>query len=184
MLSTSGGEPIYDLWKSRWALFYSVFVAIFFAFLYIKFMDWCAVQCAWISVITVQLGLAGGGVLCYFVRDDLLKKENILRGSNGEHWLIAGIVIFGTLGLIYFLCLICNLKSLRVSIRIIETAADFFADTKRVALVPVFFFIFSIGLTFAWLYGFICVSSIGTISVSSFEFQTKQIEHVDGVRPM
>jgi hypothetical protein len=59
---------------------------------------------------------------------------------------------------------------LRVSIRIIETAADFFADTKRVALVPVFFFIFSIGITFAWLYGFICVSSIGTISVSSFEF--------------
>lgn len=126
-------------------------------------MDYCALQCAWISVIIVQLGLVGGGVLCYFVRDSLLNEGKILKDSSGDHWLLAGIVIFGTFGLLYFLCLMCNLKSLQVSIRIIETAADFFADTKRVALVPVFFFICAIAMTFAWLYGFICVSSIGKI---------------------
>jgi len=57
---------------------------------------------------------------------------------------------------------------LAVSIRIIETAADFFADTKRVALVPVLFFFLAILTTFAWLYGYICVMSVGTITANSY----------------
>ena len=93
-----------------------------------------------------------------------------MSGTDKDKWLIAGMVIFGIIGLLYFLCLACNLKSLRVSIRIIETAADFFADTKRVALVPVFFFILSVVTSFAWLYGYICVSSIGKITVGDIKF--------------
>jgi hypothetical protein len=33
--------------------------------MYIKFMDWCALQCAWVSVVTVGAGLIGGGALCW-----------------------------------------------------------------------------------------------------------------------
>jgi hypothetical protein len=68
-----------------------------------------------------------------------------------------------------------------VSIRIIETAADFFADTKRVALVPIFFFIVSVASVFAFVYGYVCISSIGTITVDSVSLQTKRIQHPDNI---
>ena len=75
LLNSSAGAPLYDLYKSRWVLFSSVFVAIFFAFLYIKFMDWCAFQCAWISVITVGLGVFGIGTLLWMARSNELTNN-------------------------------------------------------------------------------------------------------------
>jgi len=58
----------------------------------------------------------------------------------------------------------CNFNSLRVSIAIIETAADFFADTKRIIFVPLIYFCVGVGIFFMWVYGVICVSSIGDIT--------------------
>lgn len=79
------------------------------------------------------------------------------------------------------MCLCCNLTSLRVSIRIIETAADFFADTKRVALVPLFFLVLSIITLFGFIYGYICISSIGDIKVDNIALQTKTIDHPNNI---
>jgi hypothetical protein len=75
------------------------------------------------------------------------------------------------------LCLVCYNKSLRVAIRIIETAGDFVADTKRVAAVPVFFFVVAVGTTFAWLYGYICVKSIGTLVGADYVTQTRSVDY-------
>lgn len=50
--------------------------------------------------------------------------------------------------------------------------------------MPVFFFFLAIGTTFAWLYGYICVTSIGTITVSSYEFQTKSVDYSSAVANM
>jgi hypothetical protein len=41
-LFATSGAPLYDVYKARWMILWSVFIAIFFAFLYIKFMDLCA----------------------------------------------------------------------------------------------------------------------------------------------
>lgn len=98
--------------------------------------------------------------------------------------LLAFAIIFWVISGIYTLCLGCNLNSLRVSIRIIETAADFFADTKRVILVPVFFFVVAIGTTFAWIYAYICVASTGNITPASYSLQTKNIEYSDTLNYM
>jgi hypothetical protein len=130
-------------------------------------MDYCALQCAWISVIVVGLGFIGGGSACWMVRNDGLESGTIAAGSSGDNWLMAGAIILCVISGLYCLCLACNLKSLAVSIRIIETAADFFADTKRVAFVPVLFFFLAILTTFAWLYGYICVMSVGTITADN-----------------
>lgn len=171
-MDSAGGRSLYDLYKARWILFSSVFVAIFFAFLYIKFMDWCAFQCAWISVIVVGLGVFGLGTLLWIVRSDEL-ATNPSPDPTAMTWLWWGAVGFWTVGGLYTLCLLCYFKSLRVAIRIIETAGDFVADTKRVALVPVFFFFVAVGFTFTWLYGYICVKSIGTVTTADFHLQTR-----------
>lgn len=74
--------------------------------------------------------------------------------------------------------LACNFKALRISIAIIETAADFFADTKRIALVPAFYFVVWCGLFVFWLWGLSGVASISgsQIKVTSVQYQIKDVE--------
>lgn len=65
----------------------------------------------------------------------------------------------------YYLMIACCFKSLRVAIAVIETAADFFADTKRVVFVPVTFFFTGIIIFGMWTAATFCVASIGEITV-------------------
>ena len=76
----------------------------------------------------------------------------------------------------YLLCMICKLKALRVAIAVIETAADYFADTKRILFVPMIYFVLAILFLAAWIIAVICVASIGPITVTSVETQNKDIE--------
>ena len=73
----------------------------------------------------------------------------------------------------------CCFKSLRVAIAVIETAADYFADTKRVIFVPLAFFFMGIIILIGWIAAAFCVSSIGTIQVDSIASQTKTIVWAD-----
>ena len=77
---------------------------------------------------------------------------------------------------IYLLVMICYFQSLRVAIAVIETAADFFADTKRIIFVPLIYFLVGIVFFVMWVAGIICVASVGPISVESVESQSKDIE--------
>ena len=70
----------------------------------------------------------------------------------------------------------CNFQSLRVSIAIIETAADWFADTKRIMFVPFMYFILGMLLVAGWVGCMICVGSIGEIKVHDVATQTKDVE--------
>jgi hypothetical protein len=42
LLSSKGVDPINDLYKARWVIVGSVFVGIFYTFIFMKFMDKCA----------------------------------------------------------------------------------------------------------------------------------------------
>ena len=61
--------------------------------------------------------------------------------------------------------MICSFKSLRIAVAVIQTTASFVADSKRLIFVPVVYFIIAIIFTFIFLFGLICVSSIGEITV-------------------
>ena len=80
------------------------------------------------------------------------------------------------LAVAWYIFLACNFNSLRVSIAIIETAADWFADTKRIMLVPFAYFILGMIIFSIWVGCMVCVSSIGEISVKSVRTQTKEVE--------
>jgi len=85
-------------------------------------------------------------------------------------WTMAGL---------YYVIMACNFRSLRVSIAIIETAADFFADTKRIVIVPLLYFIFGMGLFSLWMWGFTCVCSVGTVNVVDPALQYRTIDWTD-----
>ena len=76
--------------------------------------------------------------------------------------------------------LACCFKSLRVAIAVIETAADFFADTKRVIFVPLAFFFAGVILFVLWVAAAFCVGSIGEITDVDYVSQTKDIAWSDG----
>ena len=80
----------------------------------------------------------------------------------------------------------CNFKSLRISIAIIETAADWFSDTKRIIFVPMIYFVFWIGVFILWLYGLCGVLSItdDVITVTSVQYQQKDVNRSEGTNWM
>lgn len=176
-MAGAGSSPIYDIYATRWVIFGSVFIAIFFAFLYIKFMDLCALQCAWLSVFVVGLGFIGSGTWCWILRNQGLEKGTFAADSSTSDYLFWGAIILWVVSALYVCCLVCNQKALRVSIRIIEVAGDFVADTKRVMFVPVGFFFVAIITSFAWLYGYICITSIGTITIENQLSQEKDVAY-------
>lgn len=53
IMSTPVGSYLHDLYESRQVILICAGLAFFFAFAYVKFMDWCAYGLAWLSVIMI-----------------------------------------------------------------------------------------------------------------------------------
>lgn len=68
------------------------------------------------------------------------------------------------LAALYLLLIACKFKSLAVSIAVIETAADFFADSKRIIIVPIIYFIMAICVFSLWFFGIMCLASVGDMT--------------------
>ena len=157
-------------------------LVVLLSFIYIKFMDWCAYTLSWVTVILMQCSLVAIGLLAFFERKNMMLQPGYdettataLEWTVWTSWIMAGI---------YYLVMACNFKSLRVSIAIIETAADFFADTKRIIFIPVLYFCVGTCVFIAWLYGLVCVSSIGAIVADNVNLQTKTVERTEGTNWM
>ena len=167
-----------ELSETKWVILLSCAIALVCTLVYIKFMDWCAFWLSWLSVLLVLASFIGAGIGAMQYRNDRL--ENDTDGSyadSSEHtWINFTIwMSFITAG-IYLLVMICYFQSLRVAIAVIETAADFFADTKRILFVPLLYFFVGILVFCMWIAGLICVASVGNIEADSYESQTKNIE--------
>jgi len=65
---------------------------------------------------------------------------------------------------------------LQISLAVIETAADYFAQTKRILIVPVIFFFVCMIWFFLWLAGFMMVGSVGDITANAGGTQWKNVE--------
>lgn len=100
------------------------------------------------------------GYYCY----DYSKTASLSNNSSSEWamW-IAGIV--WALAGIFYLLIACNWKSLRVSIAVVETAAEYFSDTKRIIFIPLIYFCVWVGVFIAWIYGVAGVASISPTGV-------------------
>lgn len=54
-----------------------------------------------------------------------------------------------------------------MAINCIDASADFLAKTKRIILVPVFYFLVMVGLIIGWIFCIICIHTIGTVKPST-----------------
>ena len=131
---------------------------------YVKFMDWCAFYVAWLSVAIIQLSFVLLGWFAWSERTDLLTDNNTSNDKYGAYLFWGAILSWG-LALVWYVCLACNYQSLKVSIAIIETAADWFADTKRIVFVSAAYFLVAILTLAVWLGAMVGVGSLGVITV-------------------
>jgi len=159
-----------------WPIFLSAIGScIVLVFFYNILLRCCAEILAWISIITVGLGMTALG---YFVR--VYGKDNYPEGDTTQYYMsIASYVIWG-LTLIYFCAVLCAWESIKISIKILKTSAKVVSRNLRVIFVPlvgiviitvwVFFFAYSM----LWLFscGEITSKSTlgGTTSYKSFDW--------------
>jgi solute carrier family 44 (choline transporter-like protein), member 2/4/5 len=178
-LDTDIGSYVMQMYNARWPIVICLLLSLFFSLSYIKFMDWCAFTLSWISVILLQVSLISIGVLAFFERKNILETQTDYNKTTvtALEWTVW---ISWILAAVYCMIMACNFKSLRVSIAIIETAADYFADTKRIVLVPLLYFCIGVAIFLMWIYGVVCVASIGPITVDSISLQRKSVTNPEG----
>ena len=170
------GGAFAELYEARWVLLISAVLSLLFTLIYIKFMDWCAFWLSWLSVVLVFCSLAGSGVYAIMYRNDKIEEDASYEDTSEAGWILfyawTSLIAAG----IYLLVMVCSFNSLRVAIAVIETAADYFADTKRIIFVPLLYFLIGFICFIAWVFALLCVASIGPITVDSVALQTKDIE--------
>ena len=165
-----------SMYESRWVVLVSIFISLFVALIYIKLMDWFAVYIAWITIVVIEVSLACLGYFAYAYSSLIEDNHGGESTSQSTSLFWIGITCW-ILASLYALMMCCNMRSLRISIAVIETAADFFADTKRIAFVPLLYFCVWCGIFVFWLWGLAGVASItdSEITVTSVQFQQKDV---------
>lgn len=79
--------------------------------------------------------------------------------------LMAGGVGLAIVGVLFLMAICCGYKSLKIAIDVIDASADFLASTKRIILVPIFFFFVTILILFIWIPSMIALSTMAITDV-------------------
>lgn len=153
-----------SIYDARWVITISIFIALLLALIYIKFMDWCAYWLSWVMVIFCELSLVLLGVAALMEHRNCKDTTPSPCDEATTAMYSATMYVSWALAALYALMICCKLKALKVSIAIIETAADFFADSKRIIIVPFIYFVIALSVFALWFFGIICVVSTGTWS--------------------
>lgn len=142
-------------------------LSLVFTLIYIKFMDWCAFWLSWVMIGVIFVALTGAGIYALMYRNDKIDDNGSYEDTSQAKWLLAFAWVVLIMAGLYLLCMLCKLNSLRVAVAVIETAGDYFADTKRILFVPALYFFIAIVFLGCWVMAVICVASIGPITVNN-----------------
>ena len=64
-------------------------------------------------------------------------------------------------------CVVCGYKHVKEAIDVIDAAADFTVENKRVIIVPMVYFVFTLISFLLWLYAFACVVSLNKVTAAA-----------------
>lgn len=165
-----------DIIRAKVAIFVCIGTGFVFSLVLLYLMSAFAETIAWVCIFLTGIGLFGGSVLCWFMRSDVTAERgapgsgaafqsNDLNDSETEaFWLLVGAIALAALGCCFCVCVVCGLKHVKEAINVIDAAADFTVENKRVIVVPVVYFVFTITSFVIWLYAFACVVSLNKVT--------------------
>lgn len=158
-----------DVTNSYWIILLCVFISLIYAFMYMWFLKTCTKFVAWLSIVLILVALIGMGAFAFW------KSGTYPEGNEMKDYMLGGAILLWVVAALYVLFLACIWSQLAVSIAILEAAADFVGETKRVMFLPVFFFFIMLISIICWIAGSICLFSVGDISGSSSGGQARHV---------
>jgi len=179
------GKYFNDLYLSSRAIYWSMAMGVVYCFILIAFLSAFAEPIAWICVALIQIGLLGVGVAGFFMRQQELERQNQIAMTTDQLKLsnetANKYMMFGILGsilaLLFCVCIFCGFRSLKLAIDVIDASADFLNGTKRIILVPVFYFFLTIMVLLVWVGAFASVASMNNIVADTGEIpQAKDVQ--------
>ena len=79
------------------------------------------------------------------------------------YYLELAAICFAIVGALFFCIIFRNFKHIKTAIQVIDAAADFVIEHRRLIIVPVFYFIVNIALAITCLYNIGLVTSLNKI---------------------
>lgn len=178
--SNPAGRQLQDMYLSSRAIYGSMAMSLVYCVLFIYLMSWFAEYIAWAVVGLAQLGLVGATF--YFINQFMaIKGQSVGEPSQKKPEVMLALgIAFGIFSFIFCLCVYCGFNSLRVAINVVDASADFLAKTKRIILVPVFYFFVTVVIFSTWLFCMLAINSIGDIKAdTSLVIQKKHVARTD-----
>ena len=130
--------------------------ALVLAYLYLFLIRLIGAILVWGTIFLLQASLLAGG---YYVYNESNSVE--YEHSDYKDWLkYTAYGIWGIAGL-YFLCVCCCWKAIRLGIAVYQTTAQFIASNLRIFLLPMLAYLFAIIWFSVWTVSAIFVFSIG-----------------------
>jgi len=177
--SSAGGKTIMNIIKARVPIFICIGTGFVFSLLLLYLMSAFAEAIAWICIVLTGIGLFAGSILCWFMRADVVNERGAVGSGTGfqandlndseteAFWLLVGCIALAVLGCCFCVCVACGFKHVKEAINVIDAAADFTVENKRVIIVPMIYFTITIISFVVWLYAFACVVSLNPIKASN-----------------
>lgn len=129
------------------------------------FVRCCAGVIVWMGCVLFFAAIGGLGYLCY------MKATNgsVTDTQTKDTYLYLSYTVWAIDGLCFFIFL-CIFNKIRLAIAIIKSATLYMKDVPTSMLVPPLIMIF-IGVWWAfWVFGAVCLYSMGTISKSNLGY--------------
>lgn len=167
--TSQAGQLLNDLQITKNAVFISLGLSLVYSIIFIYMMSNFANCLAKFAILVIELCIMGAAGVSFYLRSNINYTPHQQKG-----YLIAGIVMV-VVFLVFNMFLCCFWKQVEVAIAVLDATADFFAATKRVALVAVFYFLVSIVMFVGWIAAIGGVVSLNDIHASDNHFQAKQI---------
>jgi hypothetical protein len=136
----------------------------------------------WLCVIVTQAGLCGLAFVFYKegadASDDaksIALKLKAGLNSRANMFLYAAVTT-GLFAVIFAISVCCNIQHFSRATKIIDLAADFLMDTKRLLVVPIIQFALQLAVISIWAGGYASVMSMNNITVDPLIPQGRTFE--------
>lgn len=181
MMKGKSGKFINDFMNSKKAIMISFGMGFIYSLVLIKFLSAFAEPLAWFCVFLIQVALLGATAAC-FMEYSHLKKSHDAEDKKEASGTLGLTILFGILACAFACCVVCGRDSLKKAIDVIDAAADFIDDNKRVILVPIFYLFFSLIIMAIWMGAFACVASLNDIKVGADQSVVPQNKDITWTR--
>jgi len=129
--------------------------AVLLAYLYLIVIRCIGGIIVWGSIFLIQASLISGGYYTYIQRDEYLE------GDEYRDWLLYGAYTIWGIGALFFLCICCCCKAIRLGISVYQTTAQFVASNLRIFALPMISYFVALIWLCIWLVSAVYVMSIG-----------------------